>query len=89
MIGYKARLAGIDVRVVNESYTSGTSYLDGEEPDKQCYDNARRISRGVFRSNNGKLINADVNAAYQIIKAAGINNLEVKENETVTRVNVA
>ena len=89
MICYKARLAGIDVRVVNESYTSGTSYLDGEKPDKQCYNNARRISRGMFRSNNGKLINADVNAAYQIIKAAGINNLEVKENETVTRVNVA
>ena len=89
MICYKARLAGIDVRVVNESYTSGTSYLDGEKPDKQCYDNARRISRGMFRSNNGKLINADVNAAYQIIKAAGIYNLEVKENETVTRVNVA
>ena len=89
MICYKARLVGIDVRVVNESYTSGTSYLDGEKPDKQCYDNARRISRGMFRSNNGKLINADVNAAYQIIKAAGIYNLEVKENETVTRINVA
>ena len=88
MIRYKARLVGIDVIVVSESYTSGTSYLDGENPDKQSYDNARRISRGMFRSNNGKLINADVNAAYQIIKAAGINNLEVKENETVTRVYV-
>jgi len=35
------------------------------------------------------VINADVNAAYQIIKAAGIKNLAAKENETVTRVNVA
>jgi len=89
MICYKAQLVGIDVRVVNESYTSGTSYLDGENPEKQCYDNSRRVSRGMFRSNKGKLINADVNAAYQIIKAAGIKNLAVKENETVTRVNVA
>jgi putative transposase len=89
MICYKAALAGISVIVVNESYTSGTSYLDGEFPEKTFYDNSRRIKRGMFKSNRGTLINADVNAAYQIIKASGCNDLLIKEKEKVVRVNVA
>jgi putative transposase len=89
MICYKAGLAGIRVCVVKESYTSGTSYLDGEKPEKTSYDISRRIRRGMFRSNKGTLINADVNAAYQIIKAGGYRDLPIKENERVTRLNVA
>lgn len=89
MIIYKAGLLGIAVNVVSEKWTSGTSYLDGEMPNKKYYDKSRRISRGNFRSNDGKLINADVNAAYQIIKAAGINTLIIKEYEEVRRINVA
>jgi len=89
MISYKAQLAGIVVSVVKESYTSGTSYLDGETPEKSSYDISRRIKRGLFKSNSGTLINADVNAAYQIIKAGGYKNFPIKERENVTRVNVA
>ena len=89
MIRYKAELSGIRVSVVRESYTSGTSYLDGETPDKAYYDISRRIKRGVFKSNKGILINADVNAAYQIIKAGGYRDLPVREKEKVVRLNVA
>lgn len=89
MICYKVALAGISVIVVNESYTSGTSYLDGEFPEKTFYDNSRRIKRGMFKSNRGTLIDADVNSAYQIIKASGCNDLLIKEKEKVVRVNVA
>ena len=89
MIRYKAELAGIRVLVVCESYTSGTSYLDGERPEKAFYDITRRTKRGLFRSNRGMMINADVNAAYQIIKASGCNDLPIKENEKVIRLNVA
>lgn len=89
MISYKAALAGIEVRVVSESYTSGTSYLDQEEPVKASYNVKRRISRGCFRSNTGICVNADVNAAYQIMKAGGIEYLKIKERETVTRIKVA
>ena len=89
MITYKARLVGIQVTVVGESYTSGTSYLDGENPDKCHYNISRRLKRGVFRSNRGTLINADVNAAYQIIKAGGYKDLPIKEKEKVVRLNVA
>lgn len=78
LIRYKANLAGITVIATNESYTSQTSFLDKEKP---CWNNGnksrkkqgispsnRRIHRGLFKSNNGTLINADVNGAYQIIK---------------------
>ena len=67
-IRYKAELHGIRVIITEESYTSGTSFLDGELPTKGVYDKKRRIHRGVFRSNRGVLINADVNAGYQIMK---------------------
>jgi len=89
MICYKAQLAGIKVSVVRESYTSGTSYLDGERPEKFFYDITRRVKRGMFKSSRGILINADVNAAYQIIKAGGYQELPIKENEKVVRLNVA
>ena len=67
-ICYKAKLQGIRVIITEESYTSGTSFLDGESPTKELYDKKRRIYRGLFRSNQGVLINADVNAGYQILK---------------------
>ena len=68
MIKYKAELAGITFIQVNESYTSGTSFLDNELPTKEFYDKSRRKSRGLFLSNNSRRINADVNASLQIMK---------------------
>ena len=67
-IRYKSQMCGIRVIITEESYTSGTSFLDGELPTKDVYDKKRRIHRGLFRSNQGVLINADVNAGYQILK---------------------
>ena len=67
-ICYKAKLHGIRVISTEESYTSGTSFLDGELPTKDVYNKTRRIHRGLFRSNQGVFINADVNAGYQIMK---------------------
>ena len=67
-IVYKAQLQGIRVICTEESYTSGTSFLDDEAPVKEFYDKKRRIHRGLFRSNQGMFINADVNAGYQIMK---------------------
>ena len=68
MIKYKAELAGIKFIQVNESYTSGTSFLDNELPTKEFYNKERRKFRGLFLSNNLKRINADVNASFQIMK---------------------
>lgn len=69
-IQYKAEDVGINVVINNESYTSGCSFLDDEKPCKENYDKSRRIKRGLFKSNNGTLINSDVNGAYNIIVKA-------------------
>ena len=67
-ITYKAENVGIKVVVTEEAYTSGTSFLDNELPIKENYNISRRITRGLFKSNTGKIINADVNGSLQIIK---------------------
>lgn len=59
---------GIEVVMTEEAYTSGTSFLDKEQPVKENYNKERRVYRGLFVANNGKTINADVNGAYQIMK---------------------
>lgn len=67
MVQYKAQEMGINVILTDESYTSGTSFLDGEEPIKENYNKSRRVARGLFVTNLGAKINADVNGAYQIM----------------------
>ena len=68
MLEYKAKEHGITVILTEESYTSGTSFIDNEEPVKKYYNNDRRVHRGLFVSNKGILINADINGAFQIMK---------------------
>lgn len=65
---YKCENAGIKFIKTDESYTSGTSFLDDEKPIKDNYDKSRRVCRGLFQSNKGEYINADVNGSYQIMK---------------------
>ena len=67
-VKYKAEEVGVNVIITEESYTSGTSFLDNELPIKENYNKNRRIYRGLFVSNNNVKINADVNGAYQIMK---------------------
>ena len=64
---YKCKNAGIKYIETNESYTSGTSYLDNESPVKENYDKSRRLKRGLFQAND-TLINADVNGSLQIMR---------------------
>lgn len=64
---YKCADNGINFIETEESYTSGTSFLDGELPCKKNYNKKRRINRGLFKSKQG-LINSDVNGSLQIIK---------------------
>ena len=87
MLTYKAQQAGIDVIVVEESYTSGTSYIDNETPVKDNYNKSRRKYRGLFVSNKGIAINADVNGAYQILKKRYA--ISYKGMESTERLNVA
>lgn len=68
MLSYKCANNGIKFIENEESYTSGTSFLDNEDPIKENYRKERRVYRGLFIANCGKKINADVNGAYQIMK---------------------
>ena len=68
MLQYKAESIGMKVVLTEESYTSGTSFLDGEVPTKDHYDKSRRVHRGLFQANAGRKINADINGAYQIMR---------------------
>jgi putative transposase len=68
MIQYKSDEVGINVIKDTEEYTSKCSFVDREELCHHDTYIGKRISRGLFRSGTGILINADVNAAYNIIR---------------------
>ena len=67
-IEYKAKLEGIEVVKITEEYTSGVSSIDKEEINKENYDKSRRIKRGLFKTEEGKIINADVNGSINILR---------------------
>ena len=67
-IEYKAKLEGIKVEKISEKYTSGVSALDREEIIKENYNKKRRISRGIFVTNRGIKINADINGSLNILR---------------------
>ena len=76
---YKCQLRGIAIATQEESYTSKASFLDndnipvyGEVDDPQF--SGRRIKRGLYRSGDGRLINADVNGSYNILRKGLMNN---------------
>lgn len=67
MLQYKCQLAGINVEIIDEGYTSKCSFLDCEDICKHEEYVGKRIYRGLFRSEDGTLINADVNGSYNIL----------------------
>lgn len=68
MLKYKAVLEGLNVIETEESYTSKCSFLDNEEVKKHKTYKGVRIKRGLFKSSQGKLINADLNGSLNILK---------------------
>ena len=67
MLKYKAAEQGINVELIPEDYTSKSSFLDNEFPQQREKYAGSRVTRGLFKSAQGFLINADVNAAYNIL----------------------
>ena len=68
MITYKCEMEGISVIVTEESYTSKCSFLDDEDICKHEEYYGKRIKRGLYKASDGRLINADVNGALNILK---------------------
>lgn len=80
MIEQKSCEYGITVMRNEESYTSKVSFLDKDEiPVYKEGDAAKhqfsgkRIQRGIYRSANGILLNADINGATNIFRKAGFD----------------
>lgn len=72
MITYKAESFNINVNIIEESYTSKSSFLDLDdiptfkEGEKYKF-SGKRISRGLYKTKN-IIINADVNGSYNILR---------------------
>ena len=74
MVEYKAYEKGIKVIITEESYTSKASFFDYDTPPAYNKSNkekhsfsGKRIERGLYKTKEGKLVNADVNGALNII----------------------
>lgn len=67
-ISYKARLAGIEVKTTEESYTNKSDHLAGEEMRKQELYLGKRVKRGLFQSSTKVMLNADVNGCLGIAR---------------------
>lgn len=74
MLKYKGELAGIQVVVTEEAYTSQASAIDGDplpqykQGQRPPQFSGRRILRGLYRTQNGMALNADVNGSMNIAR---------------------
>ena len=86
MIELKSNEYGITVVRQEESYTSKASFLDldfiptysKEDPNKKYHFSGRRIHRGLYKSADGTLLNADINGAANILRKAGYDVSNIK-----------
>ncbi|MEQ8464963.1 RNA-guided endonuclease InsQ/TnpB family protein [Coleofasciculus sp. E1-EBD-02] len=75
-ITYKCQLAGISVILQEESYTSVSNFLNldplpvyGQMTEKPVF-SGKRIKRGLYRTNQGVLVQSDVIGSYNILRKA-------------------
>lgn len=97
---YLCNLYGIRYQVQEESYTSKASFWDRDEipkwnplNPKQGNFSGKRIKRGLYQTKSGKLLNADVNGALNILRKSNIVSLKTLyargEVLTPTRIRLA
>ena len=84
-IKYKAVLAGLEVVVTEEAYTSKASFLDRDplpqyEKGVSHVFSGTRMGRGRYRAMDGRVINADVNGS------ANIGRKVIRDGEVIARL---
>jgi IS605 OrfB family transposase len=79
MLDYKCQLAGIKLILVNEAYTSKCSAFDFEPICKHQKYVGKRVKRGLFKTANGQVINADINGSLNIIRRYSPEAFNVEE----------
>ena len=97
---YLCELNGIAFVKQEESYTSKASFWDkdlipvynADNPQKY-YFSGKRIQRGLYRTSDGILLNADVNGALNILRKSSVVSLDALyssgEVDTPVRIRVA
>lgn len=68
MLRYKSERQGLRFVEVNESHTSKCSSFDLESVGHHDTYVGRRVRRGLFKTRDGILINADINGSYNIMR---------------------
>ncbi len=83
ILSYLCELNGINFIEQEESYTSKASFWDRDEipvfssESKVNYDfSGKRVHRGLYRSKNGMLLNADLNGSLNILRKSNVVSLE-------------
>lgn len=81
---YLCEYYGIRLIKQEESYTSKASFFDRDDipsftnsDDKEYAFSGKRIKRGLYKTSTGKLLNADVNGALNILKKSNVVDLTV------------
>ena len=79
ILKYKCELCGINLIINEESYTSKCDSLVLEPVKKHEHYLGVRKKRGLFQSSTGKLINADVNGALNILRKVSCDSQIISE----------
>ena len=85
MLEYKCKMIGINLVTQEESYTSKCDALTFEEV--KCHEKYKgsRIKRGLFLSSIGKVLNADINGALNILRKY-LHLKEVNEFSVIQKI---
>ncbi|SDL95422.1 Putative transposase DNA-binding domain-containing protein, partial [Kandleria vitulina] len=97
---YLCKMNGIIFVKQEESYTSKSSFWDRDEIPAYNADNPReyqfsgkRIHRGQYKTASGKIINADVNGALNIMRKSSVVDVNILygrgEVDTPVRIRIA
>lgn len=99
-IKYLCRINGIQYYEQEESYTSKASFFDNDDLPIYNADNpqeykfsGKRITRGQYKDKSGRVINADVNGALNILRKSKLVDLTILQCrgdlDTPLRIRVA
>lgn len=95
-IGSACAIHGIAFAEQEDAYTSRASFMDDDPvPDADVQDNGRlkfagkRVHRGLYRTRDGLLVNADLNAAANVLSKMARQQHQALDMESIARALVA
>jgi putative transposase len=89
ILTYKGAMKGISVIIQEESYTSKASFLNNDfiptykAKPADWEPSGRRVKRGLYVTNNGIALNADINGSYNILVKAFPNAFGIGDREVL------